>query len=64
MSCKNSKVPTVGVRKHRADVQGLSLERHQHLEVKRRREIQKGEREAVAGEVGGKPESESPKQCK
>lgn len=63
MSYKKSKASTVGVRKHREDVQGPSLERRQHLEVKRRREIQEG-RERVASEVRGKPESESPKQCK
>lgn len=63
MSYKKSKASTVSVRKHIEDVQGPSLERRQHLEVKRRREIQEG-RERVASEVRGKPESESPKQCK
>lgn len=63
MSYKKSKASTVGVRKHREDVQGPSLERCQHLEVKRRRETQEG-REGVASEVRRKPECESPKQCK
>lgn len=62
MSYKKSKASTVGVRKHREDVQGPSLERCQHLEVKRRRETQEGRE--VASEVRRKPECESPKQCK
>lgn len=39
MNYKKSKASTVGVRKHREDVQGPSLERRQHLEVKRRRSL-------------------------
>lgn len=51
VSHQKIKVPTMDVSKHRKDAWGQSLERSQHLEVRRRRVIQE-ERQRRSGQWG------------